>query len=217
MKLYTNPLSTYSQKAMIAFHEKDVAFQPEIVWLMDPAARAAYEAVYPVGRVPMLDVDCEHKVPESTTIIEFLEDRYPSRGTTLIPQNDREAARKVRFWDRMADQYLNDPVVTLLFMTMGFRAQDDEAAAKARKWIAASYAAMDKYLATGPWILGEFSMADCALLPGLYYARQVAPFDSHPLIADYWSRANQRPSVAAVFKQADEGMATLQVMMAGKT
>jgi glutathione S-transferase len=36
MKLYYNPLSTYSQKVMIAFNEKGLAYEPEIVNLMSP-------------------------------------------------------------------------------------------------------------------------------------------------------------------------------------
>jgi len=39
MKLYYNPLSSYSQKTVMAFHEKGVKFTPEIV-KFEPAARA---------------------------------------------------------------------------------------------------------------------------------------------------------------------------------
>jgi hypothetical protein len=35
--------------------------------------------------------------------------------------------------DRMMDLYLNDPIVTLLFMKYGFHPQDDAAAEKASK------------------------------------------------------------------------------------
>ena len=47
MKLYYFPLSTYCQKAMIAFEEKGVSYEPELVELMNPEARAAYEEIYP--------------------------------------------------------------------------------------------------------------------------------------------------------------------------
>ncbi len=47
MKLYYHPVSTYAQKAVIAFYEKSVEFAPELVNLMDEAARAAYRKIYP--------------------------------------------------------------------------------------------------------------------------------------------------------------------------
>lgn len=41
MKLYYNPLSTYSQKVMIAFNEKAIAYEPALVDLLTPEGRAA--------------------------------------------------------------------------------------------------------------------------------------------------------------------------------
>ena len=49
MKLYYNPISTYSQKTLLAFYEKGLEFEPTIVALMDPEAREAYREVYPLG------------------------------------------------------------------------------------------------------------------------------------------------------------------------
>ncbi len=55
MKFYYNPLSTYSQKAMIALYEKQVKFEPVVVSLMTPEeSEADYEKVYPIGKVPLL-------------------------------------------------------------------------------------------------------------------------------------------------------------------
>jgi glutathione S-transferase len=198
MKLYYNPLSTYSQKVMIAFHEKGIAYQPEIVDLMSPEGRTAYEKVNPIGKVPFLKPSEDWMVPESTSIIEYLEDKFPN-SPRLIPAAGGEAARQVRFMDRMADLYLNDPVVELLFQKFGFRKQDEERAAKARKYIGISYEAFNKRLGTQSWICGEnFSMADCAAIPPLFYAQVAAPFDSHPNVVAYWRRAQQRPSYSKV-------------------
>ena len=44
----------------------------------------------------------------------------------------------------------------------------------------------------------SFTMADCAAIPALYYARTVAPFEAFPQVAAYWRRAQQRPSYAKV-------------------
>jgi len=101
VKLYYNPLSTYSQKTLIALYEKQVAFEPVIVNLMSPEGQAEYEKLYPIGKVPMLVLDDDYKIPESTIIIEYLEGHVQS-GTRLIPEGT-DAARQVRFMDRMSD------------------------------------------------------------------------------------------------------------------
>jgi len=209
MKLHYNPLSTYSQKALIALYEKGVAFEPVLVSLMTPEGRAAYEAIYPLGKIPLLVVSDEHMVPESTIIIEYLEGHYPKQGTRLIPDGV-DAARQVRFMDRMSDLYLNDPVATLLFEKFGFRKSTEADLATAAKQLRITYAHFDKRLAKQDWLCGnEFTMADCAAIPALFYAPQVAPFSDHANIVRYAARARQRPSytrVLAEFVPIWEGM-----------
>lgn len=198
MKLYYNPLSTYSQKVMIAFNEKGLAYEPETVNLMSPDSRAAYEKVNPICKVPFLKASGDWVVPESTTIIEYLDDKFP-KTPRLIPAAGGDAARQVRFMDRMADLYFNDPIVELLFQKLGFRAQDEERAARSRKYIDVSYGHFDKRLKAQAWMCGDtFSMADCAAIPALFYAQVVSPFESHANVLAYWRRAQQRPSYAKV-------------------
>ncbi len=200
MKLHYNPLSTYSQKALIAFHEKGVPFEPALVNLMSPEGRAAYEAIYPLGKIPLLDAGAGHLVPESSIIIEYLENHFPKQGTRLIPDG-ADAARQVRFMDRMNDLYLNNPIVTLLFEKLGFRKHTEDALATAGKHLRFSYERLDKRLATQDWMCGEFSMADCAAIPPLYYATLAAPFTDYPNLRRYAERARQRPSYARVMAE----------------
>jgi glutathione S-transferase-like protein len=65
MEFYYNPLSTYSQKALIAFHEKGVKFEPKIVNLIDPGSRAEFEQIYPIGKLPYFKPSADYAVPES--------------------------------------------------------------------------------------------------------------------------------------------------------
>ena len=94
MKLYYAPVSTYSQKALIALYEKGLAFEPEIVELTSADARAAYEQVYPLGKVPFLMADDGWAVPESTIIIEFLDDRFPEEVHRQAAADGLEIARQ---------------------------------------------------------------------------------------------------------------------------
>jgi len=197
MKLYYFPLSTYSQKAMIAFNEKGISYEPIVVQLLEPAERAEFEKIYPIGKVPFLQAN-DRPVPESTSIIEYLEDEFP--GTPrMIPAGNGEAPRQVRFMDRMTDLYFTEPLSELISQQLGLRPKDDDKAARARKYIALTYAHWDQRLATRKWLCGDdFSMADCAAIPGLFYAQSMLPFAAHPHIVAYWQRAQQRPSYAKV-------------------
>jgi glutathione S-transferase len=167
---------------------------------MSSEARTAYEAIYPLGKVPLLKCDDGWTVPESTIIIEFLEDRYPDTPR-LIPA-EREAARQVRFADRMCDWYVNEPVVELLFQKIGFRSADESRAATANKQIAVNYSYLEQRLANQDWVCASgFSMADCALIPPLFYAQFSAPFTDRPALMRYWERAQKRPSYQRVMNE----------------
>ncbi|WP_331371570.1 glutathione S-transferase family protein [Sinorhizobium chiapasense] len=200
MKLYYHPLSTYSQKVMIAFNEKGIEYEPELVDLMTPEGRAAYTAIYPLCKVPMFKPSEDWMVPESSIIIEYLDDKSPDTPR-LIPAGGGDAQRQVRFMDRMADLYLNDPVRELLFQQFGFKPVNEGDAAVARNAIKVSYDHLDKRLSGQEWICGDFSMADCAAIPPLYYAQTVAPFADRPNLVSYWERAQMRPSYARIMRE----------------
>jgi glutathione S-transferase len=59
--------------------------------------------------------------------------------------------------------------------------------------------------ATKIWAMGdEFTMADCAACPALFYANLVMPFgDSHANVAAYFDRLKARPACARVFREAE--------------
>lgn len=195
MKLYYHPLSTYSQKVTIALHEKQIDFETEEVMLMDPEARERYRAIYPLGKIPLLVNGDEH-VPESSVIVEYLDQRFPD-SVRLIP-TEVELSRRTRAMDRVMDLYLDANVATLLFQSWKPEAQrEPELIDKARFQIGVSYDHMARQLANGPWLMGErFTLADIAAAPALFYAGDVAPFADRPLIGAYWQRLAERPSVA---------------------
>jgi|SRR5579863_5118346 len=198
MQLYYNPLSTYSQKVMIAFNEKGLGYTPELVDLGSPDARAAYERIYPLGKVPFLKATSDWHVPESTSIIEYLDDKFPD-APRLIPTGSGDAARQVRFMDRLTDLYFDEPIVDLLLQQIGIRPKESASEQRARKYIGVTYSHWEQRLASRSWLCGEhFTMADCAAIPPLFYAQFVAPFTEQPNIVRYWQRAQQRPSYQKV-------------------
>lgn len=196
MKLYYFPLSTYSQKVLIAMHEKGFEYEPELVHLMDEAARNEYRKVYPMGKIPMLMTDEDHMIPESSIIIEYLDSLG---GDRLIPE-DPERARKTRFKDRMYDNYLNDSIVTLFFQSRKPEADQDPERIQAAKYRAeVMYGFMESEFGNQDYANGDtFSMSDCAAAAGLCYAPYLMPFDDRPNISAYWKRLMERESLQKV-------------------
>lgn len=204
MKLYYHPLSSYSQKTLMAFYEKNCAFEPVIVNLMDDKAKEEYKKIYPLGKVPFLRIEEKSwSVPESTIIIEYIDRHYPG-GTKLLP-DDPDLARQVRMRDRFCDFYVNDPMVKIFFD--GFRPEgqrDPYGVQQAKDRLDTVSALLDREMADKTWAMGEtFSMADCAAAPGLGYCRMVYPFTKHKNVIAYCNRLMDRPSFQRVLKEAE--------------
>ena len=109
LKLYFHPLSSFCQKALVALYENDTPFEPQIVDLFDAKSSAAFKAIWPIGRFPVLrDEANDRTVPESSIIIEYLDQHFPGR-TQLVPA-DAELARQMRLQDRFYDLYVNGPM-----------------------------------------------------------------------------------------------------------
>ncbi len=73
LTLYYHPLSSFCWKTLIALYEADIAFTPQMVNLGDPAERAAFAAVWPLAKFPVLrDEASGRTLPESSLIIDYL-------------------------------------------------------------------------------------------------------------------------------------------------
>ena len=204
--LHQHPLSSYCWKAKIALYEAGLPFEARLVDFGDPEGRAAFQALSPMGKMPLLeDTDRGRLVPETTVIIEYLQARHaPSAG--LIPA-DAEAALRVRLLDRVFDSYVMDP--TSRIVAENFRGGDDPVGvAQADATLARSYGWLERELAGRTWAAGEaFTLADCAAAPALFYADKVAPFrDSHPTLGAYLDRLEARPSFARTLQEAQPVM-----------
>jgi glutathione S-transferase len=202
LTLYYHPLSSFCWKALIALYDADIPFEPKVVDLADPAERAAFQAVWPLAKFPVLrDAARGRTTPESTIIIDYLA-RYWPAAAGLIPA-DPDAARQVRLLDRLFDSYIHLPlqqVVAERLRPDGSR--DPFGADQARGVIRQGYDLLAPMIA-GPWASGEaFTLADCAALPALHYADYALPLAGWPPLAAYLDRLRARPSVARVLEEA---------------
>jgi glutathione S-transferase len=99
LTLYYHPLSSFCQKALIALYEHGIDFEKRIIDLGNDADRAELQALWPIGKFPVIrDHAQQRSVPETTVIIEYL-DRFYAGQSRLIP-DDWDTALEVRLWDR---------------------------------------------------------------------------------------------------------------------
>ena len=199
-RLYAHPFSSYCWKAMIAFHEKDLPYELELVEA--PEAMAALRRYWPPGKFPVL-VDDDAPVIEATTIIEYLDLRHYERAP-LIPANPVDAL-DVRFMDRVFDNHVMTPMNEIVQAHLADRDAPDAARiGKAQAALDTIYGWLEARLAGRAWASSHgFSMADCAAAPALFYADWVRPIgDERPALRDYRARLNARPSVARCIEAA---------------
>jgi len=202
LTLYFHPLSSFCWKALIALHEADIPFEPKVVNLGDPEDRAAFQAVWPLAKFPVLrDEGRGRTVPESTIIIHYLAQYYPA-ATGLIPP-DPDLGRQVRLLDRLFDSYIHLPLQQVVGERLRPEGQHDPFGAdQARATLRQGYDLLDPMVA-GPWAMGEiFTLADCAALPALYYGDYAVALEGWPALAAYLDRLKARPSVARVLAEA---------------
>lgn len=204
LRLYYHPFASFCQKVLIALYENGTAFEPELVDLGNPDSRAAFAAVWPLSKFPVLrDEDRGMTVPESTTIIEYLTLHRPG-PVALIPA-DPEAALQARLWDRFCDNYLEHPIQKIVGDRLRpAERRDPQGVTEARALLDTAYGILEAELAAKTWAAGEaFTLADCAAAPALFYAEWVNPFTArHPRLGAYFERLMARPSFARVVEEA---------------
>jgi glutathione S-transferase len=170
--------------------------------VQDGAGWAELESLWPIRKFPLLR-DGNELVAESTIIIEYLM-LHHSGSIRLIPEND-DAALQVRFMDRFFDNYVMAPMQTLVSDRMrGADERDARGAADARKMMDVAYGWLQKKISQDQWSCGaEFSLAECAAAPALFYADWVHPIGSRfPGVSAYRRRLLARRSVARVVEEA---------------
>ena len=200
LALYGHPFSSYTQKALIALYENDTAFQFRS--LEDKQAEAEWAALWPIKRMPLL-LDDDRSVMEASVIVEYLDLRHSGR-TTLVPR-DAQAAIEVRFMDRFFDNYIMTPMQKIVLDRLRPEEnRDSVGVAEARRALDTAYGWLNEKMEDREWAAGEdFSLADCAAAPALFYADWTHPIDNALVnVKAYRQRLLARPSFARAVDEA---------------
>jgi len=197
MKLYSGPLSLFTAKVRVALAEKALPYERiEVRW----SKRDRYlphhpdvVAINPKAQVPCL-VDGDVTLYDSTLILEYLEDRYPS--PPLMPRDPAGRAR-CRLLELEADEVVFPHLWTLID-TRFYPGGDPAAGGEAAAGIRAYHERLARALGQRDFLCGDFGIADIGNFIMLSVGGLLgAPVGAEtPTLAAWMARVAERPAVA---------------------
>src|SRR5262245_49893169 len=204
LKLYFHPLASFCHKALIALYENGISFEPVIVDLGDEASRTAFREVWPMAKMPVLRDEARRcTVAESSIIVEFLDAHYP--GSTRFLSADVDLAWQTRMWDRFYDHYIQAPMQKIVGDLLRPAGKKDPYGVElANGQLHTAYGVLEQEMESKAWAVGNnFTLADCAAAPALFYANTVVPFpETYKNLPAYLDRLMARPSFARALEEA---------------
>lgn len=214
MQLYSANLSPYASRARLAIYAKGLPV--DIQYPPGGMKSSEYLAINPMGKVPCLHLDDGSSVPESTTILEYLEDAFPE--TPLRPKDPAEAAR-VRLIGRVTEMYVMEPLHHL-FDQMNPETRDQKRTDALLDEMDKGLERLEHYLSGDAFAAGsELTLADCEIVPVLFYVKAMGPafgrgdmIARHAKLSAYLKSASNH---AAVAKVNGELGAALKTFMSG--
>ena len=205
LTLYDDVFSPYARKVRIALYEKGLPFE-RVRALHGDCNRTDFLHVNPRGEVPAL-VDDGVAVYDSTVICEYLEDTHPT--PPLLPSDARRRA-ECRLLEDLADTQLDAATYAVAVVELGRHEPHPEMHAAAARDLRRLYDELEHRLGGRPFLCGEFSFADVAVLPHLMAATFLGfPLepDRQPRLLQWLARTQERPAVA---RDNTDVLATLQ-------
>ena len=171
---------------------------------------------HPIGRVPLLDIDGE-TISESEVIAEYLEEIYPR--PSLLGATPLERVH-IRTLARIADIYLMNNTFMLAIQTRVLAAQapvttgNESIVALLRGQLASSAKALDRMIGQGGFAcLGRITLADCALVPALFFLETVMrgvgladPIAANANVAAYWAAIQGQDPAKRVLIELRRGL-----------
>ncbi len=200
LEFFGHPFSSYTQKVLIALYADGTEFEYRMLDQEHPDNFAELKRHWPFGRFPLL-LDDGTPVIESTPIIEHLQAHYPGPNR-WIP--DGELGRRVRFLDRFFDLCVMNRMQKIVGDVLRPEdAKDPFGADAARKELRTAYDWIEGQLGD-PWAVGDdFSLADCAAAPALFYADWIEPIgEARPQLFAYRAHLLALPPVARCVEEA---------------
>jgi glutathione S-transferase len=214
MKLYSADLSPYSARVRMQIYAKGIT--DIVIELPEHWGMPKFRERFPIGRVPVLDIDGD-LMPESGVIAEYLEEIYPE--PSLLGTTPRETAH-IRMLARLADIYIINNTFMLSGQTGALSrrtptpARDDAVSEQLVVEVVRNLKALDKFIGTdGFACCGRITLADCALVPGLFRVENIlpvvgvdTPIPAIANVAAYWAAIQRNEHAAKVLIELHRGL-----------
>ena len=199
-QLLVGPLCNFSAKVRFALAEKAVVFElVEVPFSLDAGQMPKHPsvvAVNPNGETPVL-IDGTLKLYDSTVLLEYLEDRYP---TPALYPNAAASRARCRLLEAQADELVWPCIAELL---LAGKQADATRVAAARERLERCWRRFGGELANQQYLCEQFSVADIGLFAHLDFACQLGfPVTSeYPALHAWFERVSTRPAVSLVRQQ----------------
>jgi glutathione S-transferase len=207
MKLYSGDLSPYSARVRMQIYAKGLT---DIV-IERPAdfGGPKFREAFPIGRIPVLDIDGD-MMPESEVIAEYLEEVHPE--PSLLGATPRESAH-IRTLARLGDIYLMNNMFMLSPQTRA-STRNEGIVELLGGQVVRNIKALDRMVGRdGFACCGRLTLADCALVPGLFLVENVLPsaglddpISANPNVAAYWAAIQQQEHAARTLAELHRGL-----------
>lgn len=198
MKLYNLDHSPYATRVRIQSYKKSLDLDVQLPPV--PLGSPEFLQRFPLGKVPVLELDDGSQVPDSWVIMEYLEDVFPE--APLRP-DDAMARAQMRALARCADTNLGPAALFPLFASVS-SAGDAGVAGPLLAALDDELARLERLLLSHPDCRQrQLHIGDIALVPHLDYVHLLAPMfgNSQPLAAfgqvrAWWEWVCEDPAVS---------------------
>ncbi|KAF6755351.1 glutathione S-transferase [Ephemerocybe angulata] len=206
LKLYGFPMSTCTQRALLALHEKGVPYEMVEVQLHKGETKTPeFLAIQPFGQVPYIDED-GFILYESRAIARYIAEKYASQGTpNLLPTADLKAralfeqAASIETSD--FDQYASHIVMEGLFKPMMGGTTDKAKVQDITSTLSKKLDVYEQILSKQRYLSGDnITLADLFHVPyGVLLKRAGADvLDGRPNVKRWFDDMTSRPSWQAI-------------------
>jgi glutathione S-transferase len=213
MRLYSADISPFAARVRIALRYKGLAYE-DAGMPSQGLKSTEYLGLNPMGKIPLLVLADGTGIPESETILEYLEDQFP---TPSLRPADPVARARMRTIIRVTENYLTPPTARL-FPHLDPTTRDTATVAREIGRVQEGLGYLARYLSGGSYAYGtSLTLADCCLFPSLLLCQIVgsqlgfADLLAKPqAVADYYSKAASVPPLAAVREEITRALSAHQ-------
>ena len=208
MQLFSGPMCPYTASIRVQIYMKGLPV--DVVGAPISSQSEDYRKYNPLGKIPVLDAGDGLYLPESLPILEYLEDIFEA-SPDLRPADPAQLAQ-VRVLMRMPELYFYPNALTLVHL-LGVQDRDQNLVEEKLARLSRLMSNLDAFLSrwSGKHAIGDqFTLADCALTPGMFYVEFVMglyqrdAFAKVPAVKRYWGRLKNVPEANRVIGEMDK-------------